>query len=611
MSWWMLISLLISVAAVSMTGPGLFLLQPLRWPIHYRLPAAVALSLFWTYLASLLIRTLAPGLFWHQVLLVLNIALAVLAWRQYRLIWRRRLSRRLILIYLLVLGWSLLHLLATRYYSGGLWAGDYYEHYERLQWFEGKFELDHLFVGMYPLPARPPLMNAAAAHWLILVGDLYELYQLAALFLSALAAPACLLIAPALAAPGRSRRRVPLLLLPLLVLSPMLLQNQVYPWTKALTAFYVISGLALYLAALRKNELSYLVGAFAVLCAGMLVHYSAGPYLVAIGLHYLLFELRRRLQPVGELIYLTLFSTAILGSWIFWSIHHFGPSATFSAHVTSAPGAGECRTIPQHLFRVLKNLCDTLIPHPFRRLPPDRLIQPSRLGTLRDYFFQMYQTNLLVALGLAGALLVPALLYLRLLRPTLLRLYQRLEPLIPPNTTSANSLPQPAPSLFPPAFYRRFWLFILPLIVLLGQALVVERDPWGTAHLCLQPLIYLGLTFLAGNLLTLPLWTRWLLLLGCLADLILGIFLHTYLRSLPLRVIPLAEKRVRIQGTELLNEIAIAHASAKQFGGLWFLADHFPRLLWLPQYLAAMFAAAVLILLFRTLELRWPRRLQL
>ncbi len=53
----------------------------------------------------------------------------------------------------------------------------------------------------------------------------------------------------------------------------MVMQNVTYTWTKAFTAFYVILGLWLYLAACRKNDRLRMTAAFLALAMGILVHY--------------------------------------------------------------------------------------------------------------------------------------------------------------------------------------------------------------------------------------------------------------------------------------------------------------------------------------------------
>jgi hypothetical protein len=71
-----------------------------------------------------------------------------------------------------------------------------------------------------------------------------------------------------------------------------------------------------------------------------------------------------------------------------------------------------------------------------------------------------------------------------------------------------------------------FWLAFVPFVVVLGVAVVGERDAAGSAQLTLQPLIVLGLTFLAARFFTLGPLVRAIVILGCIADLTLGVFLQ-------------------------------------------------------------------------------------
>src|SRR5207253_2718943 len=96
--------------------------------------------------------------------------------------------------------------------------------------------LDFQFIGLYLLPARPPMMNISAAVFLAQVGEEYVVYQLVFLYLNALVVVPLCLLAPALL--PKARRSV-WLLVPLLALNPMFVQNLTYSWTRELTAFYV------------------------------------------------------------------------------------------------------------------------------------------------------------------------------------------------------------------------------------------------------------------------------------------------------------------------------------------------------------------------------------
>jgi len=87
---------------------------------------------------------------------------------------------------------------------------------------------------------------------------------------------------------GLARRPRTLPLVALFAFSPVVMENATYTWTKNLSAFFVVLAFCFYLAGWRKNDRVRMAAAFLALSAGLLVHYSAGPYCLLLGLHYLL-----------------------------------------------------------------------------------------------------------------------------------------------------------------------------------------------------------------------------------------------------------------------------------------------------------------------------------
>jgi hypothetical protein len=117
------------------------------------------------------------------------------------------------------------------------------------------------------------------------------------------------------------------------------------------------------------------------------------------------------------------------------------------------------------------------------------------LASLRNYSFLVYQSNLFLALGSAGwliALLQAWKLARRAVDKSLLH----------------------------------FWAWFVAGGVVLGTAVVGERQPWGLAHLDLQPLILLGLILVAAAWQTISKPLRLLTILGLSCDFALGICLH-------------------------------------------------------------------------------------
>ena len=75
--------------------------------------------------------------------------------------------------------WCVSFLSFVKNYSGGAWTGDSYEHWERALYFLRMWGHDRAFIGLYQLPARPPLANVLAAGFLRLTSVDYAHYQIA------------------------------------------------------------------------------------------------------------------------------------------------------------------------------------------------------------------------------------------------------------------------------------------------------------------------------------------------------------------------------------------------------------------------------------------------
>ncbi|MDQ6803223.1 MAG: glycosyltransferase family 39 protein [Acidobacteriota bacterium] len=453
--------------------PGFVLVRKLRWSAPEKICGSIAASLIMLYLASFLIFVLWTPRWSYWICSAVSVGLALLVWRDLWRVVRIRSVRRFLAGYGFLFLWTFALLLFVRTYSGGGWGGDWLEHFHRSLFFLDHLPLGTSFVGLYVLPARPPMMNLLAAFFLAHGGDTFENFSVVSLVLNLLLFFPCALMLPAFA--RRGSRRIPILM-GLLACSPMVMQNATYTWTKSLCTFYVIFGLWLYLAGLRKNDSIRIVAAFISLAAAMLVHYSAAPYLLFLAAHILVRKRWRVALVAGTC------AALLFGTWLAWSAAHYGARTTFGSNttVTTSQQLGD-----SNARKILLNLRDTIIPHPLRDFPVYR--DQRQAGYVRDYFFLMYQTNLIVAMGIAGGF---AVLFL---------------------------------------FIRSrdvFWLALVPFVVVLGVAVVGERDAAGSAHLTLQPLIVLGLTFLAARFFTLGPLARAIVIVGCVADLTLGVFLQ-------------------------------------------------------------------------------------
>jgi hypothetical protein len=490
---WAQIALTLASLAVCTFAPGFLLVRRLPWRPLEKVCGAVAASLIILYLIALAVFCFAPGSETgiHRTVACVFAALAIWQWRDIRRLAQQFGARQALTGFGFLLAWSFPALAMIRNFSGAGWGGDWVEHFQRTLFFLHHLPTNIAIAGGYILPARPPMMNLIDAFFLAQTGDLFEIHQVVLTFLNLLAfLPCCLMLRAVLK--SRTARYLPLTIL--FALNPMMMENAWYPWTKLLAVFYILFALWLYLAGLRKDDSVRIVSAFLFLAAGPLVHYSAGPYVVFLGGHYLL---RKFVGPphskIRELAYIGIASALLLATWFGWSIRAYGVHDTFESNTSvSASQKYQGSTAG----KIAGNLFNTIVPAILHN--PESLSmfnQANKWGELRDNGFVLYQTNLIFGMGLVGGPFVLWLLYRSFRRP--------------------SGRPDE----------RNFWLAFIPIITLLGIAVVGEPDLMGLAHLTLMPLEALGIILIAA-------WFPWsraavvFLLAGCAIDFSLGIFLH-------------------------------------------------------------------------------------
>jgi len=498
------------VIATCSIAPGFFFVRRLRWSPIEKLNASIALSLILVYCAAFFVFAIhAPQWCWW---LITAASVALLALSFHDLVRLFRATRRTIGAFAFLFAWCLLILLLIRTYSGGAWSYDWVEHFHRTIFFLDHLPLTTKFAN-YHLAARPPFMNVVAAFVLAHAGARFELFSVVFAFLNTLVFFPCVLLmrffrrpssalrapsprtrgegppshgpSPRLRGEGGAQRRVRgrdvFLLATLFACNPFFIENVTYTWTKLLAAFFVLLGLYFYV---RGRA----IPAFVSLAAGVLVHYSAGPYLVAIALHYgvrVLREKRWKEAFIGAAI-----SLALVFTWFGWSLATYGYDATFKTNTSVTDFRAKDISTSQ---KIIGNVIDTLVPRALlTNTLPDDYTQESFAGHLRDYMFLLYQPNAIFAMGLiAGPLVV--VLALRRVR-------------------------------------SGFWWFFILFTLLAGIAAHGAPERTGVAHVTLQPLVLLGLTFLAANFTSIGRVLRWVVILGCLADASLGVFLQTWLQ---------------------------------------------------------------------------------
>jgi hypothetical protein len=420
-----------------------------------------------------------------------------------------------------------------RTYSGGVWSGDWVEHFDRTEFFLRHDNFRHLFIGLYLLPARPPMMNLVAAFFLAQVGNGFPAFELCFAILNLTAfLPAVLLLNRLSPRGGRGFW----FLVAALASSPFFAQNVSYTWTKLLCAFYVLLAIALYL---RNRPIL----AFVMLAAGCLVHYSAGPFALYLAGHYLWTMIRTRWKWREFAAILSL-CAALLASWFAWSIQRYGLQTTLSSNTTVRDASKF--TPAQNLTKIVDNIYDSIVP-PLGRMDP-RWRDQSVIGYVRDISFIWYQQNVLLMMGSVGAVIAMGILWRTGIKP-------RVEA-----TKHANK--------------RWFWIGLLAFCIPVSIATVGQYEPLGLAHAVLQPVALIGVTAVAAYARRLPRWVFRLLLLGWGVDFSLGIVMQVYLENLLLKVITGAGGSKFWLTPIRLAPIAAANANAKQVFHLRLIGDY-------------------------------------
>ena len=442
-------------------------------------------------------------------------------------------------------------------YNGGLWMGDWEEQYQRPLLFLRERQDDAAFRSLVVFTGRPPLANLTDAAFLWIAGSGFAHHQVFMLLLSTLAFFPTLLFARTFGGGPAT----PALAACLLLLNPMFLQNSTYAWTKLLTVFFTLAGLHLLLTAGHPRH--RVVIGFAILGLAVLTHYSACVWLLAFAFAWLLTARPlwrepafRRTVALSAAVF-----AAVLAPWLAYAVARYGLTATLASN-TSATTAAQF-TWWENLASTVPKLWVTLVPHPLRDFDRSILAQANPWTLFRDQVFYVYQSNLFFAVG----------------TPTLLALAWLL----------ARRAAPPLP---------RLWLIALPIVIVLGTAVHGHIDYWGLAHICLQPLVLLGLAVAAARL---PGLLRGpaarvlaaVLALVAIADFVLGIALHYAGTALQLNRAP----GENILGyAKSLNVVAQHNLWQKVRLGQDWVADAFPLPWW---HALAVFTAFTIFLALR------------
>jgi hypothetical protein len=324
-------------------------------------------------------------------------------------------------------------------------------------------------------------------------------------------------------------------------LSPVIMVNATLPGTKPITVFFVVTAVAFYLRGWKKNDRARVSLAFAAAAGGSLAHYSGLPYLLFLGLHYLLAVFPQRQERWKELASIAGAAAVPLSAWFGWCIGRFGVQDTFTDVAKASVAYGHAYE-GGFFLKFILNLADGIVPHVLRDPALVRAwSQPNSLGYLRDNVFAVYQVNLICAMGLIGGPLVCWFL-LRALRRR--------------------------------GTERNFWLALVLFSVTANFALHGERDRYGLAHITLFAMIAIGLTLLAG-MFTSRRAISLLIVAGCAIDFGLGIFLQAQIEHLESMPDPAVFAHIQAGGLGMDLADPGTSTLSRQAGANWFLKHQY------------------------------------
>jgi hypothetical protein len=266
-------------------------------------------------------------------------------------------------------------------------------------------------------------------------------------------------------------------------------------------------------------------------------------------------------------------------TWFGYAVLAAGPRAAFGTSTTAL--AFRESSPRESSLRIAKNIIYSFVPHPFH-LPRQKFEEmlgydrvhtfngemrtskaeetrpTNRLGYLRDYLLSIYGPTFTFALGSVGGLLALWLVF------------------------------HMAAARHRPPDWRFGWTFAI-VTALIGLAAHPSLEEFGVAQICGQPLILLGLGFLASRYLLLPRLLRYAGLAGYALDFVPAGFIHVTMEMENPKVTRIGSL---FQVNTDLSIWAWFNARAKYWMSAHFLGDYFhPMSLGIQIVVLAFFAA--------------------
>lgn len=529
-------------------GTGLFILRRSRLNPPEKLLASLGISGIVVYLVGFIGYLLDEVPLTSYIILSVSIICLGLSRTTIRSMAANHQVRKIVFATACLMIWAMVLMSLIRCYSGALWYGDWFEHYERTQLFAraNQIDVNHRFLnGLYDLPARPPLQNVVAAIATAPAQTHFDSFVFAMTTLNVLIAPAGMLLLPTMARRGR---RAVLIYAALLALSPMFVQNATFAWTKLYAGFYALTGLYFYLRAFRQPQSRYLLFSALFFAAGTMVHYSIVPYAIVLLIPLFGRMLSGKLEYWERAIIPLLTALLLISTWVVFSVYYFGFSGTIYTNTTITDTSR--LTLVENLIKIARNLRGTFVP----TWSEDTRLAQGGVGYWRDRFFLFYQTTLPLMLGIAGICLFVTSRFWR------------------------NAKPSSA-----------FWIYYIATVSIIGVMVHGGAVMFGgLAHVGLTPLAVHGIGVVAIALLGIrdKFWLR-LITLGYLIDAVFGILIHWFLQS---RTIPLSivDGVARWDSDPNLTMAAYSNLILKKNWNLLFPLDHWPMMRWPLLFLVAL-----------------------
>ena len=533
------ITYLVVVIFSSSFVPGFLFVRKRDYSDPFKLFLSISLSLMVIFLLSFLLYMAHAPHAIYKLSSFFIMCLAVFNSKEIILFLNKPVIKRILSLYFILFFWTGILLLLTKHYSGGMWFGDWFEHYERALFFKESLPKNTLFIqGQYHLTARPPLVNVIVSYFLAHVKSEFYYYQVIAATLNTFVFFGAAAIFSAIQTNKDKQTYAGLTFLTvLLCFNPSVMQNITYVWTRQVANLFVLLAISFYLIGIQERKGAWSFLSFLNFGMAVLAHYSAAPYflcLVAIEIYFLIVRRITLKRAMGNFLVFA----SVVSIWFLWAFVQYGISDTVTSN-TSVQGFASMN-FQENITKIFLNLRNTIIPYFLRDVGPLFFVQGNQLAFIRNAAFMVYQVNLLFMMGSISAFLI-------------------ILALIKHSSNIWRTQKEQSCLL----------AFFLTFSTVLGIAVIGEIDQYGLAHICLQPLALLGIVFLSANYISFGRWSKFLLYIGIFIDFVLGIFLHFYIQRLDFPKI-----YATVNTEQSYSNILLNFTHFKMNSGFVFLGDY-------------------------------------